>query len=127
MPFLTRPHSIQVTKDCFWDKQMWELEEPLRYQDSNGTIYEVPAGFRHDFASIPRLLWPILSPTGRYSLPAVLHDCTKSDELFYESMMDEKVEPWLARIMYFAVALDGSGLKQYKEKQAELKSPLGDM
>ena len=125
MPFLTRPHSIQVMKDCFWQKQFWILEDSLRYEDSTGVIHEVPAGFKHDFASVPRIFWPILSPTGRYSLPSVLHDYNADDLMFYEAMMDEKVEPWLARIMYHAVALDGSGLKQYKEQQ-ELKSPLGD-
>ena len=35
----------------------------------------VPAGFITDLASVPRLLWPIVSPTGsRTSRAAVIHD-----------------------------------------------------
>jgi len=33
----------------------WRLEHDLIYQDSNGTIITVPAGFITDFASIPAL------------------------------------------------------------------------
>ena len=37
-------------------------------------IVRVPAGFVTDFASIPRVLWAILPPTGRWSKASVLHD-----------------------------------------------------
>jgi hypothetical protein len=35
---------------------------------------EVPAGFITDFASIPRGLWNVLPPTGKYGKAAVIHD-----------------------------------------------------
>ena len=34
----------------------------------------VPAGHRTDFASIPRVLWPLLPPVGRTGKAAVIHD-----------------------------------------------------
>lgn len=34
----------------------------------------VPRGFIFDGASIPRVLWPLLAPTGILFLPALLHD-----------------------------------------------------
>ncbi|MBK5931525.1 hypothetical protein CCR82_13610 [Halochromatium salexigens] len=34
----------------------------------------VPAGHRTDFASIPRLLWPLLPPVGRSGKATVIHD-----------------------------------------------------
>ena len=37
-------------------------------------IIRIPAGFITDFASIPRVLWALIPPTGRYSKAAVVHD-----------------------------------------------------
>lgn len=40
---------------------------------SRGTFF-VPAGFETDLASIPRVLWNVLPPIGKYDAAAVLHD-----------------------------------------------------
>ncbi len=37
-------------------------------------VIDVPAGYRTDFASIPRFFWRILPPAGRYGKAAVIHD-----------------------------------------------------
>jgi len=34
----------------------------------------VPAGYRTDFASIPRVVWSLLPPVGRSGKAAVIHD-----------------------------------------------------
>lgn len=51
------------------------LIEPLVYVSAllGGTIV-VPAGFKTDLASIPRPLWAILPPIGKYDAAAVIHD-----------------------------------------------------
>lgn len=58
--------------------RIWTLEKPLLYRARSPICshidINVPAGFRTDFASIPRLLWPILPPYGKYGNAAVLHD-----------------------------------------------------
>lgn len=38
------------------------------------TVIDVPAGYRTDFASIPRIFWRVLPPFGRYGKAAVIHD-----------------------------------------------------
>ena len=62
----------------------------------NARRITVPAGFVTDFASIPRLLWRLLPPTGRYTRASVVHDllyrtpglCTRAqaDAVLYEAM-----------------------------------------
>jgi hypothetical protein len=37
-------------------------------------VIKIPTGCETDFASIPRVLWNILPPTGRYGKAAVVHD-----------------------------------------------------
>jgi hypothetical protein len=51
------------------------LREPLLYQSQIlSGILTVPIGFPTDFASIPRGLWNILPPVGKYDSAAVCHD-----------------------------------------------------
>ena len=51
----------------------WELVEPLIYRGAEDR-FEVAAGFRTDFASVPRPIWPLIPRTGRYTKAAVVHD-----------------------------------------------------
>lgn len=78
--------------------------------------YTVPAGFVTDFASVPRGLWNILPPFGRYSRAAVLHDWmyhtgivnrARADRIFLEGMAALGVS-WAKRwAMYFGVRVGG--------------------
>ena len=58
----------------------FELLEAFRYWSTIGASeakprwITVPAGYRTDFASIPRLVWPLLPPVGRSGKAAVIHD-----------------------------------------------------
>jgi len=57
----------------------FELLEEFRYWSAIGASeadprwITVPAGYRTDFASIPRLVWPLLPPVGRSGKAAVIH------------------------------------------------------
>lgn len=63
--------------------------------EGSGLLIEVPAGFETDLATVPRILWPILSPYDpRYAAAAVIHDrlyktpgFTRivADAIFYEA------------------------------------------
>lgn len=59
------------------DGKTWTVERDLVYhvgaEDSAETI-TVPAGFVTDLASVPRALWSIFAPFGRYTQAAVIHD-----------------------------------------------------
>ena len=65
------------------------LLEPLVYDSAvlNGTVI-VPAGFRTDFASIPRGLWNILPPVGKYDAGAVCHDLLYREGAFNGRAID---------------------------------------
>ena len=93
----------------------WKTAREFRYYviDEYGPDFiDVPEGFETDFASVPRGLWNIFPPDGKYSRAAVLHDYlynTKKrsrkecDKIFLEAMRVLKV-PFLKRhLMYQAV------------------------
>lgn len=51
-----------------------KLLAPLTYTTQDGWAITVPAGFETDFASIPRALWAVIPPRGKYNRPAIIHD-----------------------------------------------------
>lgn len=59
------------------DERKWKVMERFNYNidtaDSVNAV-EVPVGFITDFASIPRILWNVLPPWGKYGKAAVIHD-----------------------------------------------------
>lgn len=61
----------------YMDGRLWEVRAPFEYHlDHLGSTERViiPIGFITDFASIPRALWRVLPPTGKYGKAAVIHD-----------------------------------------------------
>lgn len=103
--FLTTPPSRPVPKRWFWQQTKWKLTGILVFKDKNNKLWQVPTGYEHE-VSIPRIFWPILPPTGAYSLPAALHDYTNNDALFLEAMLTVDMPKWLAYAMYYAVTHD---------------------
>lgn len=93
----------------------WELLAPLVFEDRDGTLWTVPAGFTTDFSSVPRLPVVYLRYGNRAHAPAVVHDwairtkaCTRehADDLFLQAMesigmADKHVGP-----MYRAVSAE---------------------
>lgn len=102
------------------DANKWKLQKSFEYHvgcyPNNKEIIIVPAGFITDFASIPRIFWSILPPTGRYGKAAIIHDWCyqygfynrqRSDEIFLEGMKVLKVKQWKYKIIYYSVRLFG--------------------
>jgi len=100
----------------------WQLTEEFHfYFDENGkrTNITVIEGFITDFASVPRVLWSILPPTGRYTKAAVLHDYLYSnashldlnrkqcDKMFLQAMEILGVKKWVRNTIYRAVRIFG--------------------
>ena len=52
----------------------WEVAENWEFTLPDGTPIVIHQGFRFDGASIPRLLWVILSPTGLLLIQGLIHD-----------------------------------------------------
>lgn len=112
----------------------WELLEAFDYYTDDGRTVEVPVGFTTDFASIPRLVWPIYPPYGdTWGKAAVVHDylyatqpdwCSRkrADQEFLCGM---KVLgcPWTRRtVMYQMVRwFAGGAWKHHAERLAKAK------
>jgi Protein of unknown function (DUF1353) len=60
------------------DAERWAVVEPLVYRGDRDR-FVVPAGFRTDFATVPRLVTWLVPRFGVFTLAAVLHDwlCTE--------------------------------------------------
>lgn len=99
----------------------WFLVEPLSYAvgDEHSTdVITVPGGFETDFASIPRVLWWLLPPYGKYGNAAVIHDYLyrtktrsrlRSDQIFREAMGVLGVPAWQRTLIYLGVRAGGAG------------------
>ena len=96
-------------------KDYWIVEKGFRYwigSEDGIDFIDVPAGFKTDFASVPRIFWPILPPAGPYTQAAVLHDYlynqqkrprAECDSIFREAMGVLGVPEWKRQTMYQAV------------------------
>lgn len=112
MPFLNE----LIVKENPSNPEEFILVEDLIYQGNTDT-FTVPAGFITDFASVPRILWNLFPPYGKYTKAAVLHDYfyivqtisrKDADGLFRRTMRElgvGKVRRWL---MWAAVRIGGS-------------------
>jgi len=84
----------------------------------NNEIIAVPRGFITDLATVPKIFWFFLPPTGEYGKAAVLHDYLYAnaiesklyaDNIFLEAMKVLGVGKIKRTIMYYAVRLFGNG------------------
>lgn len=104
------------------EDNLWELLEEFIYElgaKGSGVRVVCPKGERTDFASIPRFLWSILPPWGKYGKAAVVHDhlCVykcyldvnnnpvfvtraQGDAIFLEAMEVLNVHPAVRKTMY---------------------------
>jgi len=98
-------------------RAVFELQANLVYF-GGGIWVKVPAGYKTDFASVPRGLWNLFPPWGRYAPAAVVHDylcdnevlCSRflADAIFRELMWRLGV-PWYVRLpVYWAVRIYGA-------------------
>ena len=62
-------------KAWLWDARVWEVWEDYIYTRPDGKQLMIPAGFRTDFASSPRLFWLLgMDPVGILLVPSLIHD-----------------------------------------------------
>jgi hypothetical protein len=101
------------------DGEHFVLREPLRYViKRTGRAIIVPEGFVTDFASVPKWGRAVISPLGRHSVPAIVHDflyweqkCTReqADLILYDAMEEYKSTWFEKHTVYRAVRLGGQG------------------
>ena len=103
----------------FADYRTYVLVEEVAYHVGNSNItVTVPAGFVTDLASIPQAFWSLgLTPTGRYSKAAIVHDylywtqlCTRqqADNILLIAMKESLVPAATRDAIYRGVRAAGS-------------------
>ncbi len=108
------------------DDYRWRLVEPFEFwlTDNLDDVIYVPEGYVTDLASVPRLLWALFPPHGRYAKAAIIHDWlydnalrtkAEADRIFLDAMTVLGVPRWRRRLMYLAVRLFGKG--KYSDTQ----------
>jgi hypothetical protein len=119
---------------AFGDNKHWIVAEEMDYTiGSTDDMIAVPAGFVTDFASIPQPLWSLgLSPQGRYSRAAVIHDylywsqaCTReqSDRLMVIAMKESDVGRFDEAIVYQGVKNGGASAWRENAREREAGLP----
>lgn len=84
----------------------------------NDKKYEIPANFKTDLASIPKIIWPIMAPSHSSLIrAAIIHDwfyrknCEfsrlQTDLIFYHVLRNDGVSSFKASLMYYAVRIFG--------------------
>lgn len=109
----------------FMDGRNFRLAREVSYRTEFGELSTVRKGFVYDFASVPRLFWRLLPPTGDghnlYGIAATWHDWLyvhrkiggrsitrrEADDIFLEIMKYLDVLPMVAATMYRAVRAFG--------------------
>lgn len=102
----------------------WVLKKAFRfyYADKLGNKineFAIPEGFITDFASTPRIFYPLFPPVGIYNKAAMVHDYLYSKEsklkitrkdadlYFLQAMEVLGVRKWKRLLMYYAVRIFG--------------------
>lgn len=112
----------------FIDGHEWLLCTSFEYrlEPQGPEFVRVGAGFRTDFASIPRGLWNLWPPTGSYTPAALIHDCLyktayvsvddgsirwidrkEADDIFLEAMKVLSVGRFTRRCIWLGVRSGG--------------------
>lgn len=84
----------------------------------NKHLFEIPAHFETDLASIPKIAWPMMAPAHSSLIrPAIAHDwfyrktCVfnryETDLIFYHMLKNDGISTIRASTMYYAVRLFG--------------------
>jgi hypothetical protein len=116
MSKFTTPADLRLLGNYTWEL-LAEFEYHVGKYPSEHVI-RVPVGTVTDLASVPRLLWVIFPPHGKYAKAAIVHDYLyaqaigtkdEADRIFYEAMGVLGVPKWRRRAMYAAVRWFGRG------------------
>lgn len=109
--FVTQLDTHKVAEATEFRNAIWELHTSLVFESSVLGTITVPAGFRTDFATVPRLPLAFLVAGDRAHASAAVHDWLLergmapdvAAHVFGEAMKAEGVPAWRRHLMYLAV------------------------
>lgn len=93
-----------ILPSSFWERTKYRFLETLKIK---GIV--VPEGFITDGASVPRFLWWLFPPVGRYFITAAYHDRlvregwvsrANADKRFYVAMKKLGIWKWVAVVLW---------------------------
>ncbi len=93
MPF--EPGSLTVRRV---DANTWSVVDPLVYRGREER-FVVPAGFRTDFATVPRLVAWLVPRFGTFTLAAILHDWLCSEGIRSGAVTSRQADGIFRRVM----------------------------
>lgn len=93
MPF--EPGSLTVRRV---DADTWSLVDDLVYQGRRDR-FVVPAGFRTDFATVPRPVTWLIPRFGAYTLAAILHDWLVTEGLRTRAVTSRQADGIFRRVL----------------------------
>lgn len=118
MESFPKPLKLEFIDNPEQYRRRFKLTNPFEYhfpaKDGSPDCVHVPTDYPTDFASVPRVFWPIFPPVARYGKAAVIHDylCDHpeirkrqdADLIFKRAMQDLGVAPWKIFFIYGAVS-----------------------
>jgi len=130
MSSFTKPLLVEITQTEEAGRTLARLLADFEYhigELGSDDVVKVKKGFKTDFASVPRVLWWLCPPLGRYGKATVVHDWGyerqdrlrgEYDMIFLEGMNVLGVPLWKRSLMYTAVRLFG-GREWARRKKAK--------
>jgi hypothetical protein len=82
-----------------WDK--FVHTKSFTIELSNGLRTTIQKGEKHDFASVPRILRPILSPVGSHFLAYLIHDHLYRNKFLIEELGKKKARKFADKEMLY--------------------------
>ena len=113
---------IEDEPRIYWSKKQkaWLTATDVQWFDKHSAVtILVPAGFRTDLASVPKVLHPIVSPAGCWNKASIVHDFLyymrgrlpggkkltrkECDRIFLDIAIIDGTNPFVATIGYYGI------------------------
>ena len=72
----------------------YTLEKELLIQLTNGKVIIIPKGFKWDLASVPRLIWWLMSPDVDSEIAYLIHDYIYRYQILPRKECDDEMYKW---------------------------------
>jgi hypothetical protein len=70
----------------------WKVVKGFTYYINDSLVgprIDIPPGFITDFASTPKIIWPIIPPWGKYGNAAIVHDFLYQNKFIINYVLDD--------------------------------------